>query len=86
MLVLFIIPIIIVANAARDFKNYEMKWTKTYDFTAMLSGETLQDYHSVNSNTIILKTANSVRLAKPKDPLFYTSIALNQSQKVFMGS
>ena len=38
MLLLFILQAITVATATRDFKNYELTWTNTYDFTAMLSG------------------------------------------------
>ncbi len=77
MMVIFILQVIVVITAARDFKNYEFSLVQTYDFKSLLNGQTLQDYYSVNSNTMILKTPNSIKILNPKDPIFYTSIPIN---------
>ncbi len=53
---------------AKDFKNYELKQQKVYDFTNQLKSKIINDYFFPNDNTLLVKTKDSIEMINIKEP------------------
>lgn len=59
---LIVFHLLLVIVILKDFKNYELKQEKVYDFSNQLRSKTINDYFFPNDNTLIVKTQDSIEL------------------------